>query len=95
MGNWKKVAEEMYADGKKINDIAATLQLSRKTVSKYINSLPCSVMTQVKEKRKKMSMERRKEQKKSYRKNELHFEGVSLRRQHDIDVMVLSREKYF
>lgn len=93
--NWKEKAEEMYAAGEKINTIAAELQLSRKTVSKYINSLPCSTLSQVKEKRKEMSIERRQEQKRAYRKNKFNFQGVSLRRQHEIDVMVLSREKYY
>lgn len=93
--NWKEKAEKMYAAGEKINEIADRLKLSRKTVSKYINSLPCSTLSQVKEKRKEMSAERRKEQKRAYRKNEFNFMGVSLQRQHDIDVMVLSRERYF
>lgn len=94
--NWNEKAFNLYSEGKKINEIATELKLSRKTISKYINSLPCSTLSSAKDKRKEISKERRKEQKKAYRENNgFNFAGISVQRQHEIDVLVLSRERYF
>lgn len=93
--NWNEKAFNMYTEGKKINEIATELKLSRKTISKYINSLPCSTLSSVKDKRKEISSERRKKQKKVYRDRTTEVEKARLKRQHEIDVLVLSRERYF
>ena len=65
---WNERALNLYSEGKKINEIAEELKLSRKTISKYINSLPCSTLSQVKAQRKEISIKRRKKQKKAYRR---------------------------
>jgi len=93
--NWNEKALTLYTEGKKINDIAIELELSRKTVSKYINSLPCSVLEETKRIRKDISANKRKKQKKAYRDRTSEVEKAQLKRQHEIDVMVLSSEKYF
>lgn len=93
--NWNEKAIYMYGEGKKINEIATELELSRKTISKYINSLPCSILSAAKEKRREISSEKRKKQKKAYRDRTSEVEKAQLKRQHEIDVLVLSREKYF
>lgn len=93
--NWNEKALNLYSEGKKINEIATELKLSRKTISKYINSLPCSTLSSAKDKRKKISSEKRKKQKKSYRDRTTEVEKARLKRQHEIDVLVLSRERYF
>lgn len=92
---WNERALNLYSEGKKINEIAEELKLSRKTISKYINSLPCSTLSQVKAQRKEISIKRRKKQKKAYRDSTTETEKAQLKRQHEIDVMVLSRERFF
>lgn len=93
--NWYENALNMYREGKKINEIATELKLSRKTVSKYINSLSCSTLEETKNIRKGISLNKRKEQKKAYRDRTSEVQKAQLKRQHEIDVIVLSSEKYF
>lgn len=93
--SWNEKALSLYTEGKKINEIATELNLSRKTVSKYINSLPCSTLEETKNIRKSINLNRRKEQKKAYRDRTSEVQKARLKRQHEIDVMVLSSEKYF
>ncbi len=93
--NWHEQANNLFKEGKKINDIASELNLSRKTVSKYINSLPCSTLEETKNIRKSISLNKRKEQKKAYRDRTSEVQKAQLKRQHEIDVMILSSEKYF
>ncbi len=94
--NWHEQASSMFKSGEKtINDIAAELGLSRKTVSKYINSLPCSVIEDAKNIRKSINVDKRKEQKKAYKDKTSEVQKAQLKRQHEIDVMILSSEKYF
>lgn len=95
MENWNEKALNLYSEGKKINEIAEELKLSRKTISKYINSLPCSALAQVKSQRKEISLKRRKKQKKAYRDSTSDVQKAQLKRQHEIDVLVLSRERFF
>ncbi len=91
--NWKDEALKLYKEGKKITDISSLIGKSRKTVSAYVNSLDCS--PQLKEERKEINKERRKEQKKQYKDRTSEAQKAMLKRQHDIDVMVLSSEKYY
>lgn len=93
--NWNEKAFNLYTEGKKINEIASELKLSRKTISKYINALPCSTLSSAKDKRKEISSEKRKKQKKAYQDRTTEVEKARLKRQHEIDVLVLSRERYF
>lgn len=90
---WQDEALKLYKEGKKITDISSLIGKSRKTVSTYINSLECSPL--IKEERREISKERRKAQKKQYKDKTTEAQKVMLKRQHEIDVMVLSREKYY
>lgn len=90
---WQDEALKLYKEGKKITDISSLIGKSRKTVSSYINSLDCTPL--LKEERKEISKVRRTEQKKQYRDKTTEAQKAMLKRQHDIDVIVLSREKYY
>lgn len=90
--DWKEEAVLLYRSGKKITDIAEELGKSRKTISNYINSLP--ELQEMNSVRKQQSKENRKQYKSQWKRNSV-VEAAMLKRQHDIDVMVLSREQYF
>ena len=96
---WKEKAREYYSDGLKITDIEALLGVSRKSISTYLKSLPD--YEQIKDKRRKESDKRRREYKtkkqKDYRSQNFSAGAVtteSIRREHELAVMELSREKY-
>lgn len=91
--NWKEEAVTLYTAGIKITKIAEMVNKSRKTVSEYINSL--SNLDAVKDIRKELKKNERKEQKRTWKAKFTEAEKAQLKRQHDIDVTVLSREKYF
>ncbi len=93
MEKWQDEALKLYKAGKKITNISSLIGKSRKTVSNYINSLEC--IPPLKEERKKMSMARRKEQKKQYKDRTSEAQKAMLKRQHEIDVTVLSRERFY
>ena len=97
--NWKEKAREYYSDGLKITDIEALLGVSRKSISTYLKSL--SDYEQIKDKRRKESDKRRREYKtkkqKDYRSQKFSAGAItteSIRREHELAVMELSREKY-
>lgn len=97
--DWRKKAKEYYQDGLKITDIEALLGISRKSISKYLQSLPD--YGQIKEMRKKESDKKRREYKtnkqRAYRKQPFcayTVTGESMRREHELAVMELSRERY-
>lgn len=93
MKDWHDEALKLYKAGKTITDISSLIGKSRKTVSAYINSLDC--LSELKEERKAICKERRKEQKKQYRDRTSEAQKAILKRQHEIDVMVLSSERYY
>lgn len=90
--DWKEEAVFLYKNNIKIKDIAKALNLSRKTVSNFLNSL--SSTDEFKKERKELSRIKRQIYKKNYAKNN---EAIShmLKRQHEIDVRVLSSERFF
>lgn len=90
--DWKENAEVLYKNGVKINDIAVSLKKSRKTISEHINSL--QELKKLKEQRQQLSMENRKEYKRNWKRSNA-VDSALMKRQHDIDVMVLSSEQYF
>lgn len=93
MENWQEEAATLYAAGIKINKISEIMNKSRKTVSAYINNL--SNFNAIKDIRKELKKNERKEQKRIWKAKFTEAEKAQLKRQHDIDVMVLSREKFF
>lgn len=102
MKDWKDMAKELYfAKGMKITDISKELSMSRKSISTFLHSL--NAFEAEKEKRKKESKAKRKEYQRQWDrdnrgKNENPFGEVnaeSIRREHDIAAMILSRERFY
>lgn len=90
--DWKEEAAFLYKNNIKVKDIAKALNLSRKTVSKFLNSLSGS--DELKKERKNIAITKRKIYKKNYAKNNEAIAHM-LKRQHEIDVRVLSSERFF
>lgn len=94
---WKPQAREMYLESEmRIGEIAAYLNVSRQSVSGYIKSLP--EYEEARERRRAAGALRRKEYKRKksqqYRSHEA-VTGETMRREHDVAAMILSREKYY
>lgn len=97
MENWRKKAEEMFFnDGLEINDIAALLDKSRRSIQGYLST--CTAYEHEKEKRSTAKREKRKEYKRQWDRDNRHrYDAVSaesIRREHDVAAMILSHEKY-
>lgn len=98
--NWKEKAREYYQDGLSFTDIEALLDVSRKSISTYIKSLP--EYDQVRAAREKVSAAKRRsyktEKQRQYRKQAspgiYAVTGETIRREHELAVMELSRERY-
>lgn len=102
MKDWKDLARELYfARQMKIGDIGKELSVSRKSISTFLHSL--EEFAGEKEKRKQESKAKRKEYQRQWDrehrgKNENPFGEVnaeSIRREHDIAAMILSRERFY
>lgn len=100
MDDWKEKAVEYYRDGLSYTDIEALLDVSRKSVSSYIKNLP--EYGQIQAERKRVSAAKRRAYKtgkqRQYRQQGgsgiYAVTGETLRREHELAVMELSREKY-
>lgn len=98
MNNWKDKAYELYfTEHRKINDIAKLIGKSRQSVSDFLNT---KNIAEEKTKRKEVSKNRQRIKNKEHmtkmRKNKNYIiENALLKRQHIIDVNVLSRERHF
>ncbi|HBB28152.1 MAG TPA: hypothetical protein DC000_02695 [Clostridiales bacterium] len=91
--NWKDEAVTLYAAGIKINKIAELVCKSRKAISEHINSL--DNLAAIKDVRTELKKNERKEQKRTWKAKFTEAEKAQLKRQHDIDVTVLSKERFF
>lgn len=97
--DWKEKVHKLYfEEHKKINEIAEIVGKSRKTVSKYLNSL--SGIKMEKQNRKNISKEKRKLYQRRW--DMLHRTKLSeedeqriMRRSHDVASAILSAEKYY
>ena len=96
--DWKEKVHKLYfEEHKKINEIAEIIGKSRKTISKYLNSL--SGIKTEKEDRKKNTKEKRKIYQRRW--DMLHRtlseedEQRIMRRSHDVASAILSAEKYY
>lgn len=98
LGNWKEKAYiKFFLQNKKIIDIASELGKTRKTISTYLSTFP--EYQDEKERRKFENKERRKVSQKEWdrtkrNRNDSFVEGALLRRQHFIDVAVLSADRH-
>lgn len=93
---WKEKTKELYfIEHKKITEISALLGKTRKTISTFLSTQ--QGFEEEKGRRKAANQDKRAEYKKDWEKkrNKSNLvEGALLRRQHEIDVRVLSSEKY-
>ena len=99
MGDWKDKAYELYfVEHRKINDIAKLIGKSRQSVSAFLNTKNIDAE---KERRKDISKIKQKKSNKANMRRvrrdskSLLIEYALLKRQHIIDVNVLSRESHF
>lgn len=97
--DWREQAEKYFRDGLMITDIEALLDVSRKSISAYLKRL--ADYDRIKEERRKEAEKRRREYKtkkqQQYRQvsNSIYaVTGETIRREHELAVMELSREKY-
>ena len=96
--NWKERAASYYRDGLKITDIAVLLEMSRQSVSAHIKTLPD--VKDIKEKRKATAVKARRsyktEKQRVYRAADclMAVTPETMRREHELAVMELSRERY-
>ncbi len=93
---WKKKVEELFfVSGMGTVEIATYLGISRQTVSGYLKNLPG--YDAERKRRKAAGRERRKEykrQKNRQYRGSMEITGETLRREHDVAALILSREKY-
>ena len=99
MNNWKDKAYDLYfTEHKKINEISKIVGKSRQSVSAFLNTK--NILAE-KEKRKAASRIKQRESNNSnmrkVRRNidSAFVESALIKRQHIIDVNVLSRERHF
>ncbi|MFG6336329.1 MAG: hypothetical protein K1W20_12830 [Lachnospiraceae bacterium] len=97
--SWQDRAEEYYRDGLMIVDIEALLGVSRKSISAHLRGLPD--YEKIREGRKQEAVRRRRQYKtdkqRAYRLKDSTIYAVTsetVRREHELAVMELSREKY-
>lgn len=92
--DWREKAFHMFfKEHMKIVEISKKLNRTRKTISTFLSAH--EGYEAEKERRKKVNQEKRKEYKSNWEKsNRKLIESACLKRQHNIDVAVLSAEKY-
>lgn len=101
MPEWKKEAEKyFFKHHLRIGEIAVLTGVSRQSISEYLRH--CQGYGKEAERRKADGRIRRREYKtqkqRAYREEAsvaIQVTGESLRREHDIAAMILSREKYY
>ncbi len=94
--DWKEKAADLYFKSRMgISEIAAYLDISRQSVSGYLKHLPGYGAER--DRRKAANSNRRKEYKKEKNRQYracMAVTGETLRREHDVAALILSREKY-
>ena len=97
--NWKEKASKYYKDGLKISDIAVLLDVSRQSVSTFLKSQPG--YQDEKARRKKENARKRRiyktEKQRSYRAEQglsMRVTAETMKREHELAVLELSRERY-
>ena len=95
---WQERAKALFfMEKKSIKEISKMIFKSEKTIQNYFKKLP--EYKQEKEKRKKENRQKRKAYQKQWdRQNKVerytNINGESLKREHDLAAIILSREKY-
>lgn len=97
---WQERAKALFfMEKKSIKEISRLLLKSEKTIQNYLKKLPEYKQEKEKEKRKKANRQNRKAYQKQWdRQNRVdrytNISGESLKREHDVAAIILSREKY-
>lgn len=95
---WREKARSLFFDGgKSIGEIEKELQVSRKSLSGFLRG--CPGYQKEREKRKQEHADRRREYKREWDRQHRPFSagavtGETLRREHDLAAIELSRERY-
>ncbi len=99
LSSWKEKSAEYFRDGLNITDISILLDVSRQSIAKHIQSLPD--YDTIKAKRQADNRAKRKEYKrtkqKQYREADgyaMRITGETLRREHELAAIELSKERY-
>lgn len=96
--NWKDKAASYYRDGLKISEIVILLDVSRQSISRYLKTLPD--LEKIRKQRKEEKARNRRiyktEKQRKYRAADCiqTVTPESMRREHELAVMELSRERY-
>ena len=97
--NWKPEAERLFfIERKKIGEIAALIGVSRRSVSGYLHNHPGFAADRAD--RKKDQEEHRREYQREWDRSHRLYTGAgpvtadTMRQEHDVAVLILSREKY-
>lgn len=96
---WKQQAVFLFfVEKKSVVEISDSLKISRKTIGNYLNSLP-GYQTE-RQRRKADNAVKRKEYQRIWDREQrseryTRVDGDSLRREHELAVLLLSRDKYF
>lgn len=96
--SWHNLAVELYYnDGLNIVEIAEEVDKSKQAISKFLSKQDPRRYAQEKEKRKMANQEKERERKREWKrrngKNE-YAESMIIKKQHIIDVIVLSADRY-
>ena len=98
MKNWRELAREYFFESHlRINDIEILIGVSRQSISVYLKT--CDGFAQEKQRRKDRNLARRREYKaeknRQYRRAvPMGVSAETMRREHELAVMELSRERY-
>ena len=97
--DWKGQAQRLFfEEGKSIVDIAAQLGISRKSISAHLCALPG--YARERQRRKEENRKRRREYQKNWDREKRSagrytaVNGDTMRREHDLAAIILSKEKY-
>ncbi|MDD3137703.1 MAG: hypothetical protein PHX08_01860 [Lachnospiraceae bacterium] len=98
MTGWKEQAKHLFFDlNYTIIQVADEIKISRQTVSGFLKTLPeyeDEIRTR-KEKSKNNRKEYKKEKNREYRCQRSAVTQETMRREHEVAVMILSHEKYY
>lgn len=95
-GDWRAAAREMFFDGhRSIEEIARDTHVTRQSISAYLKKLPG--YREERERRKTRNAAARKEYKREKNREYRAMGAITaetIRREHDMAAVILSREKY-
>lgn len=97
-GNWREAAKRLFFDAQKnIKEISAITDISRKSISDYLRTLPGYAAER--QRRKTETAQKRKDYQREWDRTHRQarytvINGETIRMEHDMAARILSREKY-